>query len=508
MPTNSASIRLTIILLIGFVFFSFPAKGQSEVHTNTMDTYIQSNMQRLRIPGLALVIVQGDRITYVRGYGVRDPSGDPVTPETPFILGSTSKSFTAIAVMQLVEAGLLDLDAPIQRYLPWFTIQDPPGSGATNAARMITLRHLLNHSSGIGRLVGENNLGKSENQVDSLERSVLALKGQHLKYLPGKNFEYANTNYQIAALVVQKMSGQVFEDYVQAHIFDPLKMRHSYTSPNTARKNGLATGYTYWFGRPLPANYVPYPRMHFASGFIMSSAEDLGAYLLAQLNGGRYGGQRLVSEASLETMHTPALNGYGMGWVSHDGILEHNGAVANYGSHFILNPGQGYGIAVLFNVNRAIDQADLYSLAPGIASLLEGRQPQPVPSGQEYQSKFMTLAGLLTADLLWIAFSVWMLRRWKHQACQMSRNRKFRGFSRMAWLVLPLLIEFALTAILLNQLNTGLVTAVLFLPDLTLLLLLLVIGLFGWGIVRTVWSLKLFNLFGSQSFPGWKPLHP
>ena len=93
-----------------------------------IERFVQDEMAAQRIPGLALGIVEDDRITYLRGFGKADDSGRPVTPRTPFIIGSLSKSFTALAIMQLVEAGKVDLDAPVQRYLPWFRVADEDAS--------------------------------------------------------------------------------------------------------------------------------------------------------------------------------------------------------------------------------------------------------------------------------------------------------------------------------------------------------------------------------------------
>jgi hypothetical protein len=93
-----------------------------------IERFVQDEMAALRIPGLALAIVEDDRITYLRGFGKADDFGHPVTPRTPFIIGSLSKSFTALAIMQLVEAGKIELDAPVQRYLPWFRVADVAAS--------------------------------------------------------------------------------------------------------------------------------------------------------------------------------------------------------------------------------------------------------------------------------------------------------------------------------------------------------------------------------------------
>ena len=113
-----------------------------------IDRYVRSEMDAQRIPGLALGIVQGDRIVHVQGYGQTERSGRDVTPQTPFLIGSVTKSFTALAIMQLSEAGRVDLDAPVQRYLPWWQVADP------DASTKITVRHLLYQVSGLSRATG------------------------------------------------------------------------------------------------------------------------------------------------------------------------------------------------------------------------------------------------------------------------------------------------------------------------------------------------------------------
>ena len=108
-----------------------------------VDAYLDREMREVRIPGLALGIVHQDEIVHLQGFGVADASGRVVTPQTPFILASASKSFTALAIMQLVEDGTVDLDAPVVTYLPSFTVRDE------SASATITVRHLLNHTSGL-----------------------------------------------------------------------------------------------------------------------------------------------------------------------------------------------------------------------------------------------------------------------------------------------------------------------------------------------------------------------
>ena len=113
-----------------------------------VDAYVEARMKEKRIPGLALAIVQGDQVAYLKGYGIADPSGRPVTPQTPFFLASLAKPMTALAVMQLVEQGKLELDTPVQTYLPWFHLAD------SGASARISVRHLLYHTSGLPERTG------------------------------------------------------------------------------------------------------------------------------------------------------------------------------------------------------------------------------------------------------------------------------------------------------------------------------------------------------------------
>ena len=135
-----------IIFLIMAISDCGLVRGQSQpafpqtapANFDAVDDYISTRMKELGIPGAALVIVQGDQIVHLKAFGVADASGRPVTSQTPFFTGSTGKSFTALAIMQLVEAGKIKLDAPVQTYLPWFRVADP------EASAVITVRQLLN----------------------------------------------------------------------------------------------------------------------------------------------------------------------------------------------------------------------------------------------------------------------------------------------------------------------------------------------------------------------------
>ena len=304
-----------------------------------IDAYLETQINRLRIPGAALVVVEGGQIVHARGFGRARPGGEVPSPKTPFFIGSLTKSFTALAVMQLVEAGKIALDAPVQRYLPWFRVSDRQTSAA------ISVRHLLNQTSGLPMLEGMTNLANFDSQPDATKRQARDLSTLVLKRPAGAAFEYSNLNYNLLGLVIESASGEGYADYIQRHIFDPLGMKHSFTSKAAARQNGLAVGHRYWFGQPVAVPDLPIPGGSLPSGQLISSAEDMGHYLIAQLNDGGYAGVQILSGQGIQELHRPAaeiiemgksFGHYGMGWISQGTgehkIISHSGIVPDFGA--------------------------------------------------------------------------------------------------------------------------------------------------------------------------------
>ena len=218
----------------------------------TIDAFVTAQMQSMHIPGVSIGIVQGDKIVHLRGFGVANPAGQVMTAQTPLILGSTSKSFTALAIMQLLEAGRISLDTPVRDYLPWFEVDEPL---VPAAASLITVRHLLNHTSGIptGKSIGASLTGS----VDETSEEAVRALGKIATTTPaGTTFQYSNGNYVILGLLVQTVSGQSYESYVQEHIYTPLRMQESFVSETEAVRHDMASGYRWWFGFPIPGDDV------------------------------------------------------------------------------------------------------------------------------------------------------------------------------------------------------------------------------------------------------------
>lgn len=328
-----------------------------------IDRYVAATMHSARIPGLALAIVESDRIVYLKGYGRADPSGRPVTPQTPFMIGSITKPFTALAVMQLVDAGRIELDAPVQRYIPWFRVADP------RASAQITVRQMLTMTSGLPQSY-ETQLW-TDRDDGALERVVRLLGTTALARRPGA-FGYSNANYDTLGLLVQIVSGLSYEAYVRQQIFAPLEMRTSFLSQDEAMAHGMASGYRWWFGIPVPATF-PFHRAELPAGYIISSAEDMGRFLIAQMNGGCYGDRRVLSAEGMTLMHRePARGTYGIGWeslrASGHRLIGHDGGTPNFQSSVFFDPDARVGVFVAANVMNALDTFS----SPSGASPLDG----------------------------------------------------------------------------------------------------------------------------------------
>ncbi|WP_456503728.1 serine hydrolase domain-containing protein [Arthrobacter sp. UYCu723] len=264
-----------------------------------MDSFLQEQVEALGIPGAAIAVVQDGVRVHVAAFGRADDSGRLMTAQTPVLLASTSKSLTAIAVMQQVEAGRLRLDEPVQTYLPWFTLDD----GRSSA---ITVRHLLHQTSGMASK--DTAFEASDAQCpEALEEGVRALAESPLAGEPGAAFRYASTNFNILGLLVQTVSGQPFGDYLKQHVFGPLEMAYSHPTRAEARAGKAAAGYSRWFGAWWHQTHVPAPTTGMPSATMYSSAEDLSHELMALLDGGRYGDARILQPGSVEAMFEPRV---------------------------------------------------------------------------------------------------------------------------------------------------------------------------------------------------------
>ncbi|WNQ12236.1 serine hydrolase domain-containing protein [Paenibacillus aurantius] len=415
------TIRILAIIWCGL--FVFPLSGSAESEGSMqversgtsvfseVDAYIAREMKRQRLPGLALAIVQGDQILYLQGYGEADSSGRSVTPETPFGLGSIGKSITAIAVLQLADKGKIDLDAPIQRYLPT----------KYNGAEFITVRQLLNQTSGFSQISTFGNTlssVKDQEPQNALEKNALSYAEKFLSQPKQTEhpYQYSNANYVLLGYMVQRVSGQSYGDYVKEHIFNPLSMPNSFVTLEEAADHGLATPYRRVFGYNVaydgPYVYIPGDA---PAGYLYTSAKDMSHYLIAQLNGGRFEKDSVLSSESIRLMQTEPVPGtYAMGW-SADSInglrvIGSPGGSLGFQAQAFMVPEQQLGVIVFANVLGAIDAAwpqthviTTTHIASGVINILNG---QPIgESGLSISQKYWLVNGLIFLLSAWFIYA-------------------------------------------------------------------------------------------------------
>ena len=368
-------------LLLGLclaVIWALPARAaMPDDLAERLDSYLLAEMRANRLPGMVVGVVHGDEIAFLRGYGEADRNR-PMEPDAQFYIASVSKPFTALAVMQLVEQGAIELDAPVQTYLPWFTLADP------EAAARITIRQLLQQTSGMGE---EGYPGWAPGTEATIEESVRALREARPIAEPGERFQYFNDNYNILGMVVQEVSGRTYEAYLAEQVLAPLKMSDTVTDPALA--TNLARGHGCVLGWPVPRQET-FVRAHLPSGYIISTAQDLTKLVSAHLNGGRYGDRQVLSAEGIATMQIAATTdgaspssadprgGYGMGWFVQEmgGVpaVSHGGDLSNYHADLVLLPEQGIGIVLLINQNGLIPSLGVYPrLLQGIVQVTLGR---------------------------------------------------------------------------------------------------------------------------------------
>ncbi|MBK7319503.1 serine hydrolase domain-containing protein [Candidatus Villigracilis affinis] len=430
----STRVFIGLLILI-FSFSQLPVASASSVNASKVeeiDTFVNNQMKRHGIPGLALALVDGDKVIFMKGYGKADQTGRPITPQTPFILASVSKPLTAVAIMQLVDAGQVELDAPVQKYLPEFRVADLTASG------QITVRHLLLHTSGIPATACDTKIN-----AKTIEEYVAELQTVKLDAPVGTRHSYCSGNYNVLGRVIEVISGQSFGAYMQENIFTPLDMRQSFTSEQEAKQAGLAQGYQWLFGLSVPTQH-PYNPSQLPSGYMISSAEDMSHFLISQLNDGQYADTNLLSANSVAAMQVAGTKrgengGYGFGWViapvGDVPAVWHDGVNVNFHSLLLMQPETKRGAVVLMNSFGIVAYEGAYrEIEEGVARMLADLEPAPTSTrlGTVYLMIDTLLAGLL-AIVLFPLLRMRFWRRWLLVQQQENRLPLIRVSLRAAW---------------------------------------------------------------------------
>src|SRR6478752_8481265 len=279
-------------LLVGaaaiFVINSIPSTGgtRAPADDHTIEAYVDAQVADAGYPGASLAVIRGGHVTDIHPIGAADGSGRPVGTETPFVIGSLSKSLTALATLRLVDAGRLGLDAPVSRYLPAFRT-------ATVGPAPITVRQLLDQTSGLpGSAMGLST------PVSTLADQIASLATVEPASTPGTHYAYANANYVVLGGVIEAASGQPYAAAMQSLVFGPLGMTHTAADPDAAASLGLGDSHRIWFGIATTHAALLRPDL-VPAGFIVSTAADIARPIEMLLAGGRIGDEPFLSRAAV-----------------------------------------------------------------------------------------------------------------------------------------------------------------------------------------------------------------
>jgi CubicO group peptidase (beta-lactamase class C family) len=360
---NAGLYPIRIALLLLLLGKSCTVSAEQNVPM-VLDDFFGRHMDRIAAPGFAAVVVDSNGVLFSKGYGVVTAGGSlPVTDDTIMAIGSLTKSFTALAILQLEERGLLALDDPVTRYLPWFRSADKSQSDA------ITLRMCLHNTTGLSPSFQSLTSNQSR-RPDALESGVRALSSYRMTRAPGESFEYLNEGWNVLGLIVESVTGLPFEQYLAREIFQPLQMHQTSALRSELETWPIATGH-FAGVEPVPAGFIHIQGSLPAGSGLYSSAANLGNYLMALLNEGSFGGETIISQDSIAKMWAPGapmmvlpveMGGtgepasYGMGWIvlTIDGhkYIGHGGEFRTMSSMVLLDPERGVAVALLYNTGE------------------------------------------------------------------------------------------------------------------------------------------------------------
>jgi len=354
-----------------------------------LKTKVAEIMDRWPSAGLAAGVVRGGTLEWFLGHGVANiDSKEPITQDTVFRIGSLTKTFTAVAVMQLCEQGLVDLDAPASNYLR--SVQLVP---ARASFRPATVRHLLTHTAGIGywRRLSDLLQPGVGSGVRAGRRPVPPLadyyrKGLPVEVEPGTKWVYSNHGFAVLGQIIEDVTGQPLDRYLRGHIFDPLGMEHTDLIGSGRVRPGLATGYVLRSRglKPVTDREVPTP----GGGGMYSTPADLARYLAALLRGGagEHGPvlQPTTVASMLQPHFQPDLRIPGMGLAFELGqesghrTAGKTGIVPGFLSAMTLAPDDGIGVFALTNTGGLSGRGAPAPLATALLRRALGLPDQPI----------------------------------------------------------------------------------------------------------------------------------
>ena len=358
-------MKRIISLLIGAVLLSGSAVATAQSRRQLIDAYVEEQMAKLHIPGVAIAVLHNGRVELMKGYGVANIERNlRVTPNTMFQIASTTKPFTAMAIAMLAEDGHVSLDEKAIKYLAWL-----PSIYAD-----VTVRQLLTHTSGVNRDVRTANVDNFT--PAEFKRRFIAAPPS---FKPGERWEYSNNGYIVLGMIIEAVSGKSYGDFLRQGIFKPLGMKNTRFNEPPALVKDRAIGYD-WLDNSYQAS--PYFHGGYAGGGLISSVADMAKWTRA------LDARKLLKPSSYQQIWTPVTlrtgplsfefrgeqSGYGFGWflMTYKGhkLFTHGGTVSGFSGQVHRFVDDNLTIIVLTNAKSGADRIGYAEvLGNGVANI-------------------------------------------------------------------------------------------------------------------------------------------
>jgi CubicO group peptidase (beta-lactamase class C family) len=411
---------------------------------------------RTAVPGLAVAVMQDGEILHLRGYGEAGPDGRPVTGRTCFQIGSITKSFVALVILQLAAEGELGLDDPVVKHLPTFRTADKAASDR------ITIDHLVTHHSGLTTLDGNRRHAPTGRDDEGPAQAVADLASAELFAEPGSRFQYSNANYVVLSHLIEVLDGRPFEQALTSRIFEPLGLANSFVRRPTSDEQDVATGYRSWFQFARPTEYTLDRRMIGAGG-ISASAEDLARYVVAV----QTRDPRIVpadADRLFQARPFQGSLGYAYGWIVYQGpdgdLVSHEGASPGFSSLAAIDTETGRAVVVLTN---------LFGISPGrLAQAVthEALGLEPVEARASLSTQLALWSGVMAV----LGIALWLVKTGRRLFIEpMPMRTRVRWLNAGAAVGLGGLVA-AVLIVFPHVVGTTIASARLYFPDLVLIL--------------------------------------
>lgn len=362
------ALCLIFFLMPGSVMAQNGNKVQQQEEINKLVTAV---LEKSRIPSAAITVIRGTEIDYL-SEGFMDYSGSIKTNEQSlFLLGSTTKAFTALAILLLEDQGKLSLSDPVSHYIPWFTATY---QGETIAPEDLTIADCLYQTSGY---TNDERKYPSPTVEMTLAENIRNLSNRELALAPGQQFSYANTNYNLLGLIIEVVSKQDYQRFMKEQILQPMGLTQTDCYSNQIKENNaLVPGTKLYFGNatrfetPAIKGLVP-------AGYLISNSIDMGRWLQIQMGIIEISPQftRIIKKS--HTANPASIvdenTFYAGGWFidAFNEVIYHSGGTPNYSAKITMKPSDGIGVCVLTNLNASANTNDL---ADNILLMLEDKE--------------------------------------------------------------------------------------------------------------------------------------